>query len=250
MNHATLAEGAATIAGLATVAAVLTIGAAARGGPRPRTVTSTPDDGARPDRRRRWVTVAAGSVALAATAFVADPVLAVGLAGLAALVVSRRGRVQRRRARAIVEATFPDAVELFVLCLHAGLSPVQAVDELAARAPPTVRPGFAAVVAQLHRGAALADALRALPAALGPCAREVAAAVAAADREGLALGPVLDRLAADARTTRRRQGEAAARQLPVRLSFPLVACTLPAFVLLALAPAVLGALSTLRGTAP
>ena len=68
--------------------------------------------------------------------------------------------------------------------------------------------------------------------------------------QGLALAPVLDRLAHDARAARRRQGESAARKLPVRLSFPLVACTLPAFVLLALAPALLGALSTLRGSAP
>ena len=52
------------------------------------------------------------------------------------------------------------------------------------------------------------------------------------------------------RAARRRLGEAAARRLPVRLTFPLVTCTLPAFVLLAIAPAVLGALSTLRATAP
>ena len=74
--------------------------------------------------------------------------------------------------------------------------------------------------------------------------------IATADRDGLPLAPALDRLAADARTTRRRLGEAAARRLPVRLIFPLVTCTLPSFVLLAIAPAVLGALSTLRGRAP
>ena len=78
----------------------------------------------------------------------------------------------------------------------------------------------------------------------------MAAAVASADRDGLPLGPVLDRLAAEARAARRRLGEAEARRLPVRLTFPLVACTLPSFVLIAIAPAVLGALSTLRTTAP
>ncbi len=69
-------------------------------------------------------------------------------------------------------------------------------------------------------------------------------------RDGLPLAPVLDRLTDEASAGRRRQGEAAARRLPVRLSFPLVACTLPSFVLLAIAPAVLGALSTLRANAP
>ena len=43
---------------------------------------------------------------------------------------------------------------------------------------------------------------------------------------------------------------ASARRLPVRLTFPLVTCTLPSFVLLAIAPAVIGALSTLRASAP
>ena len=52
----------------------------------------------------------------------------------------------------------------------------------------------------------------------------------------------------DANASRRRQGEAAARRLPVRLSFPLVTCTLPSFVLLAIAPAILGAVSSLRGS--
>jgi tight adherence protein C len=134
--------------------------------------------------------------------------------------------------------------------MHAGRSPTQAVVELAARAPPPLRPGFAAVERQLHRGRGLADALAELPRILGPPARELATSIAMADREGLPLAPVLDRLAGEARSERRRLGEAAARRLPVRLSFPLVVCTLPSFVLLAIAPAVLGALSTLRGTVP
>ena len=144
----------------------------------------------------------------------------------------------------------PDAVELLVLCIRAGCSPTQAVRELVARAPPPLRPAFAAVDLSLHRGRSLADALGSLGDHAGPVGRDVARAIATADRDGLPLAPVLDRLAADARTARRRLGEAAARRLPVRLTFPLVTCTLPSFVLLAIAPAVLGALSTLRGRAP
>jgi tight adherence protein C len=144
----------------------------------------------------------------------------------------------------------PDSIELLVLCVHAGRSPTQAVVELARRAPSPVRHGFAAVVRQLHRGRGLADALAELPRELGPAARELASSIAMADRDGLPLAPVLDRLATEARNERRRLGQAEAQRLPVRLSFPLVACTLPSFVLLAIAPAVLGAISTLRGTVP
>jgi pilus assembly protein TadC len=45
---------------------------------------------------------------------------------------------------------------------------------------------------------------------------------------------------------RRRQAEAAARALPVRLSFPLVLCLLPAFVLLGIVPAMVPALQGLH----
>jgi pilus assembly protein TadC len=136
-----------------------------------------------------------------------------------------------------------------VACIHAGCSPTQAVVALAARAPPVLRSVFAEVELGLHRGRSMADALGVLAAA-GPMGRAVAHAIAAADRDGLPLAPVLDRLADDARAARRRLGEADARRLPVRLTFPLVLCTLPSFVLLAIAPAVLGALSTLRDHAP
>jgi len=144
----------------------------------------------------------------------------------------------------------PDAVELLVLCVRAGCSPAQAVVELVARAPPALRPAFAAVELQLHRGRSLADALAALSTHAGPAGHDVARVIAAADRDGLPLAPVLDRLVADARAARRRLGDAAARRLPVRLTFPLVTCTLPSFVLLTIAPAVLGALSTLQAHAP
>ncbi len=243
------AEFLAEVAGLLTVASVLTLGAIARSGP---TTRRTPGRGldaphAARSSRRGVITLAA----VTGFVFVAiGPAAAVVSMGAGAVFASRQRRIFDRSRNARIEAAFPDAVELLVLCLHAGQSPGQAVRELAVRAPPTVRPGFEAVVGRLARGAGLADALDALPATLGPSTREVSSSIAAAEREGLALAPVLDRLAHDARAARRRQGEAAAAKLPVRLSFPLVACTLPAFVLLALAPALLGALSTLRGSAP
>ena len=58
------------------------------------------------------------------------------------------------------------------------------------------------------------------------------------------IAPVLERLAEEARSERRRAADAAARQLPVRLAAPLVVCTLPAFVLLAIVPLLIGAFSS------
>jgi tight adherence protein C len=102
------------------------------------------------------------------------------------------------------------------------------------------------VIARCDRGERFADALGELPRHLGERAHTLVDGLAAADRDGLPLAPVLDRLAGEARVQRRRRADTAARQLPVRLSLPLVLCTLPSFVLLAVAPLLLAALSSLR----
>lgn len=156
-------------------------------------------------------------------------------------------RTRRTRAAA---AHLPDAIELVIIGVRAGLSPTAAFEAAASSVAAPVRPAFAEVVHRIHRGQRLADALLALPDELGPAAATFADAFATADRYGLPIEPVLDRLAGEVRTERRRLAERRARTLPVRLSFPLVACTLPSFVLLAIAPALLGALSTLRDATP
>ena len=177
-----------------------------------------------------------------------DPALG-ALAAVAAFAWPhlRRARDARAGARA-VEAALPDAIEVLVLVVHAGMTPSQAVDLLVTHAPAAVRPGFAEVRRRSERGATLADALPGLADVLGPPAMVVADTLAMAERHGNPLGPALEQLGRDVRERRRRRAEAEARTLPVRLSFPLVCCVLPSFVLVAIVPAVLGALSSLGDT--
>ena len=158
-----------------------------------------------------------------------------------------RGRALRRLDTAARE--LPEGIEVIVACLRAGITPAQLVETVIDDLPPPLRPAFEAVAERMRRGQRFADALAELPARIGPQAHGLADSMAAADRYGLALGPVLDRLAADATEARRRRGDADARRLPVRLSFPLVLTTLPSFVLIAIAPAVIGAISTLDAPA-
>jgi pilus assembly protein TadC len=175
--------------------------------------------------------------------------LLLALAVVAIVVpVARRWRAARTAgARAdAVDVVLPDAIELAVALIGAGLTPAQAVRTLAARAPAATRAGWAAVVHRVDRGERLADAWSELAVVLGPPAAEVADALAAAERTGRPLGPTLERLAVEARAARRRRFDADTRRLPVRLSFPLVACTLPAFVLVTVVPIGLGTLSSLR----
>ena len=109
-----------------------------------------------------------------------------------------------------------------------------------------LREVVAEVLREVDRGTRFSDALPLLSRCLGPGLDPLVDGLAVADRDGLPLGPVLERLSAEARAHRRRQSDIAARQLPVRLAVPLVLCTLPAFVLLAVVPLLLAALSALH----
>jgi tight adherence protein C len=151
----------------------------------------------------------------------------------------------RRRAQHLDRA-MPDLLDLLVLTLQAGLPPPAAFVALARYAPEVVAPAIDAVVERHARGERFVHALDALIEQLGTRALPLVAAIAAAERSGLPLAPTIDRIADDARAHRRRSAEIEARRLPVRLAVPLVCCTLPSFVCIAIGPVLVGALSSLR----
>ena len=140
----------------------------------------------------------------------------------------------------------PDLLDLLVVGLSAGLPVHLALEASRSAAPHIVRPAVDATLRRLERGDRRTDALDALVEHLGTRALALVGAIAASWRDGLPLAPTIDRLADDARAHRRRLAEADARRVPVRLSVPLVCCTLPSFVCLSIGPLVIGALSSLR----
>ncbi len=201
-------------------------------------------------RRARFQRQALIAIGLSMLTLIGGPVMAI-LAISAALVQARVTDRRRRRRRVdAIAARFPDFVDLFVLTIRAGCTPVQAFRVLAA----TVEQPFQAVLLDVDRrvagGDRFAEAVGQLPIGLGPIAQALADGLALADRHGTPLAPMLDRLADDARSQRRRNADSAARQLPIRLSFPLVGCTLPSFVLLTIVPLMAGTLSSIQGLHP
>jgi tight adherence protein C len=152
----------------------------------------------------------------------------------------------RQRHRAQVVKALPDALDVLVLAIGAGQTIVLAVGTAARLAPSPIDAAFVEVDRRRSRGERCADALGSLTDRLGEPARPLQAALVSSERYGVPLGPTLDQLALDARRERRRRAEVAARKLPVRLSFPLVGCILPAFGLLTMAPLLAGAVSSLE----
>jgi tight adherence protein C len=239
--------GPAAGAAIVAVAGIAVRTTVARPPRRPSKATDTPlVEGRRSTRIARRAAAAAGSLVVA---FTVGPLVVGTILAAILLVRSLRPLAAARRRRATIERTLPEAMELLVLSVRAGLTPYQAVDQLASFEASAIGDACAEVVRRTQRGQAFADALAALPEQLGTRAGGLADVIATSDRHGLPLGPVLDQLSAEIRSTRRQLDQADARTLPVRLSFPLVVCTLPSFVLLAIAPALIAALSSLGATA-
>jgi tight adherence protein C len=155
-------------------------------------------------------------------------------------------RRRQRRRRAELLRHLPEVADLLVLAVGAGLTVPLAVAAVARRAPGPFAPALGRAISEVALGRRLADALDDVPTQFGDDVRPLIAALVASDRYGAPLLDSLVRLSVELRADRRRRAEEAARRVPVKLLFPLVFCTLPAFALLTVAPLIAGALRSLR----
>ena len=163
--------------------------------------------------------------------------------GAVAVSALARRRAQRAQVAAWAEA-LPPTVDLIALALGSG-------PHRAGRPRPRRLPGPTAPRPGAGRGGRAgpprrgpAGALDRLAAA-APTLVPLVALLSAAVVDGTPVVAPLARLAEEQRQVRRRAAEVRARQVPVRLLFPLVLCTLPAFALLTVVPPVVVALDDL-----
>ena len=158
---------------------------------------------------------------------------------LARPVAERR---RRRRDADTIRRELPLALDLLQVAVTAGSTPYRAVELVARWGPPATGDAFGTVLGATRVGRSLTDALGAM-ATGNPALSPVADVLCASDRLGAPAAPALTRLAQEVRADLRRRSEAKARTLPVKLLFPLVFLVLPAFGLLTVVPALLGALA-------
>jgi tight adherence protein C len=71
-----------------------------------------------------------------------------------------------------------------------------------------------------------------------------------ADRDGLPIVHTVSRLSAEMRTHRRHQADIKIRQLPTKLTLPVVLCVLPSFVFLTVIPIILANLGQFTFSPP
>ena len=150
-------------------------------------------------------------------------------------------RIERQQ-RALLDA-FPDAVDLIIVCIEAGLGLDAAItrsgEEMRLRSP-ALADELHLVELELRVGASREQALRNL--ALRTGLEDLGALVTMlvqADRFGTSIAESLRVHAEGLRTRRRQRAEEAAAKLPLKLLFPLIFCIFPALMLVLLGPAMI-----------
>ena len=147
---------------------------------------------------------------------------------------------QKQRQLEILLA-LPDALDLLVVCVEAGLGIAAAIQRVAdeiALASPGLSAELALVNQEMLAGVARFDAMRGLARRTG--VDELYALVAMliqTDKLGTSIAAALRAHAQSMRTRRRQRAELLARQAGAKLAFPLVLLILPALLVVILGPA-------------
>lgn len=159
--------------------------------------------------------------------------------------------VMRSARRESIRAALPDALDLMVVCVEAGLGIAGAMQRVAneiRRVSPPLADELTLVHHEMQGGVSRADALRALAAR---CDLEELDALVTmlvqTDRLGTSVAQALRAHATDMRIRRRQRVEKLARQASVKLAFPLVLLIFPALLVVLLGPALHHLMRTLNG---
>lgn len=161
----------------------------------------------------------------------------------------RRRTVRIERDRGVIRA-LPDAVDLLVVAIGAGLTARSAIAAAAPWVPEPIGSALGDALARSDRGEALAIALAGSCRPLGDAVLPMVSLLGGdtGDTAGGARLPALIRLGDEARRRRRADAQERARRLPVSMLLPLVVCVLPAFVLIGIVPLLLASVGELGFT--
>jgi tight adherence protein C len=158
--------------------------------------------------------------------------------------VSRRIKARQQTLR----LSLPDALDLLVICMEAGLGLDQAllyVSQELRIAHPELCEEFDMVNAEMHVGKTRIDALRSLATRTGvEDLQALVATLVQTDRFGTSVAQSLRIHSDDLRVKRRQRAEELAAKTTVKMVFPLVLFIFPALFVVILGPAVITMLHT------
>jgi tight adherence protein C len=148
-------------------------------------------------------------------------------------------KADRRKAELV--NGFPDALDLMLVCVEAGLGLEAAFDRVGREmslSHPLVAQMLGGVVLELRAGRAREEALRSMADRTEVDEiRSFATLLIQSDKLGSSIGQTLRIYASEMREKRRLRAEEKAHRLPVLLSIPLVTCMLPVMIGVLMLPA-------------
>lgn len=160
-----------------------------------------------------------------------------------------RARADRREQELI--NGFPDALDLMLVCVEAGLGLEAAFSRVGMEmttSHPRLAEQFGAVVLELRAGRSHEDALRRMADRSGADEiRAFATLLIQSTKLGSSIAQTLRIYASEMRERRRMRAEEKAHRLPVLISIPLVTCMLPTMIGVLMLPA---AIRVIRGVIP
>lgn len=192
---------------------------------------------------RAWVrpVLAVGSAVLCVAAFHDVVGIALGLATGAGIVIT--GRLPEQQQLADQDAV-PAVVELIAGCLAAGLAMPASLEAASVAGDEVTREACLAAAAALRRGAPALEAWQTWFA--DPSLELVARATSRTTASGAGVADDLRRVAARLRATRHGRIQQRVQQSSIWIVIPLGLCFMPAFVLIAVVPVIVGLVSHLR----
>ncbi|HEV8129036.1 MAG TPA: type II secretion system F family protein [Candidatus Eisenbacteria bacterium] len=144
-----------------------------------------------------------------------------------------------RRSR--IQTSLPDALDLLVVCVEAGLGLNAAIERVGREiqiASPALSEELLLVGQEIRTGLTRSDALRRLARRTGvDDLYALTAMLIQADKLGTSIAQSLRAHAESMRTKRRQRAEQAARKAGIKLAFPLVFLIFPALLIVILGPA-------------
>jgi tight adherence protein C len=147
-----------------------------------------------------------------------------------------------RRQRDLING-FPDALDLMLVCVEAGLGLEAAFARVGMEmtdSHPRLAEQLGSVVLELRAGRSHEDALRRMADRAGVDEiRAFATLLIQSTKLGSSIAQTLRTYASEMRERRRMRAEEKAHRLPVLISIPLVACMLPVMIGVLMLPAVI-----------
>ncbi len=156
------------------------------------------------------------------------------------LYTSARNRVR------LIERALPDAIDLLVVSVEAGLGFDQAMSKITERMKGPLAEEFAKALQEMKLGKQRNIALRDLARRTGSQTLSTfVAMIVQATQMGVSIGRVLRIQSDSQRRERRQKAEELAMQAPIKMLFPLVFCIFPALFVVILGPGVIQIYQTL-----